>query len=214
MIADTWIWSKGFPKYNYLVLLLPSVLGLFSGRKRPNTHQTEMYGGDSREFDGISAHFFHGLADVSHYRRFVSSFTDCTLPQKYPHLLGIWTTFTIFEVIQLYKYLYCVFKKTIFCIYGVNIHGVKHTPIKMTHFGLHCFILSGSLIVNRVPGFRINDVVSFISGNFDSFRLLRRIALPDSHFSSFRVSLKITWATVTPPKHYESICVIALVRLQ
>ena len=97
---------------------------------------------------------------------------------------------------------------------GVNIQGVMYfdlwmrylEPIKITIFWLHCFFLSGSLIVNRVPGFRINDVVSFISGNFDSFRLLRRIALPGSHLSSFRVSLKITWATVTPPKHYESMC--------
>ena len=30
---------------------------VFSGRKRPNTHRKEM-NGDSREFDGISAHFF------------------------------------------------------------------------------------------------------------------------------------------------------------
>ena len=141
--------------------------------------------------------------------------TLISLESERPSLFLKWFNYTV------YKYLYCVFKKTIFCIYVINIHGVMYfdlwmrylEPIKITHFWLHYFILSGSLIVNRVPGFRINDVVSFISGNFDSFRLLRRIALPDSHFSSFRVSLKITWATVTPPKHYE-LCVITLVRLQ
>ena len=28
--------------------------------------------------------------------------------------------------LTIHKYLYCVFKKTIFCIYGVNIHGVMY----------------------------------------------------------------------------------------